>query len=1672
LRSLHRGLAGSDVLALQQFLIAQNLLPQDSATGYFGALTEAAVKAFQAARGIASSGSPETTGYGAVGPKTRALLSSLSSSGAPTNPVTSSLAGTNARPLPVANFNAGNPQCPYFGIPLPSDPCPQSSWQKIADSNGCQIAWRCSAPLATLNPDDTPSAQTSAFTQTPRLQSLPEDETHFASCSIDGVTLSSGQSGLFYSSPGVQTPTTCASISQMRLCTNGSLSGSPAYQYATCSQSSAPLSCTKDGVTLQSGIAHAFYNLQTVPFGSVCASQTRACANGQLSGDTSYQYAGCSTLAQTAAQVTQTQTPLSCTFNSHSIPAGQSVAAYQTASVAFGSQCASEQRLCTNGSLSGSYNFASCAPADPLSCMQNGVSVAHGSSKTFYSTAGVNFGDSCANYVQSRACQNGTLSGSTLYQYVSCTTGQPSACTFNNQTVPNGSTATAYQSASAAFGQQCVSQTRTCTNGTLSGSYNFASCSIASPLSCAWNGQSLAHAASVTAYQAASVPFGQQCASESRICGNGALSGTYQFASCAPAAALACSAPWGASVGNGASVTAFQSATVPYGQSCVAESRTCSNGSLSGSYANAACSIAAAQSCTVGNTTLANGATQTFFSAQTVAYGSSCTSVAQPRTCTNGTPSGSFAYQYANCVTAAPTCSPLLPQTQVVSCPSGQTGSITQTRTSSCPTGASTPVWSAWSDTANTCETPVAQSCTAPDGTVVQNGQYANFYSAQTVTAPAACSSIQLSRTCSNGALSGSSAYQWSTCNVQMPTLAFANGNRVQTTAIVNVRSTPSTSGTALGAQALGALGTILDGATNAGGYLWWRVNWDTGVDGWSVQDYLALASAGAGACMLDGISFSSATSHSFYAARTVPFGTACSQGSRSCINGALGGDATYQYAACAPATAPACTPLAAQTQTVSCPVGQTGSITQTRTSSCPAGASTPVWSAWSDTTNTCATPVAQSCTTPWGTSVASGANVTAYQSASVPAGSQCVSEQRSCQNGQLLGSYINSSCTAATAAPSGPTLADLFAGTAHFQSVSEAQPVSISFFTSGAVYDEKLQLVQNPADGMYYSFSRRDIRNDPGQNGTVAYNLSVLRSNDGASFEEVGPAFSRSGNAGYYGNSSDWRIPYVSFYDSSVVKDASVSPARYSMFIECWVPGVSEAVSTCVSTSQNPFAPLSWSLPQVLIGGCDGNSATGCGASTNKSASTPIALFDNGTSYVGWTVIDEGSSNGQGDDDERAYTAGKAVTGGSSFSNGGTVLLNALPDLNCTSSWDCNNQNAIDWQKEGQYYYLIYSGSQNFYCYPTYGSIYWGVGIARATSPLGPYTRLPSPLLMAGGTHDLCRVTYPTINAIGGQTYLYYSYSLSGGQNRTFARSKLVWGAPNVNPSPTPTPTPSPTPTPASTPSCTPLAAQTQTVSCPSGQTGSITQTRTSSCPAGASTPVWSAWSDTTNTCATPVAQSCTTPWGTSVASGANVTAYQSASVPAGSQCVSEQRSCQNGQLLGSYINSSCTAATAAQSGPTSITDKSSFWSHLYSCILGRPADPPGLNAWIAETGGSGSVKTILDAYRAMFGSQEYLDKHVADGAYVDQVYQCALFHAPDPPSRLTWLGLLSSGSDRDVVLSGVIQSPEFQANVAPQMTNATSLTIALAPFKSLSQLASALFALEAALQLILSRL
>ena len=77
--------------------------------------------------------------------------------------------------------------------------------------------------------------------------------------------------------------------------------------------------------------------------------------------------------------------------------------------------------------------------------------------------------------------------------------------------------------------------------------------------------------------------------SANAVCTNGMLS--LQSGSCTLIPTAPCALPWGGSIAHGASVTAYQSGAVTCSNSCVSQVRSCSNGTLSGSYTAPSCSV-------------------------------------------------------------------------------------------------------------------------------------------------------------------------------------------------------------------------------------------------------------------------------------------------------------------------------------------------------------------------------------------------------------------------------------------------------------------------------------------------------------------------------------------------------------------------------------------------------------------------------------------------------------------------------------------------------------------------------------------------------------------------------------------------------------------------------------------------------------------------------------------------------------------------------------------------------------------------------------------------------------------------------------------------------------------------------------------------------------------------
>lgn len=231
-------------------------------------------------------------------------------------------------------------------------------------------------------------------------------------------------------------------------------------------------------------------------------------------------------------------------------------------------------------------------------------------------------------------------------------------------------------------------------------------------------GSAVTNGDNVTAYQNELEPFGGACTSETRTCTAAVLSGTYLNQNCTVATTANCTAPWGGAITNGSSVTAFQTATVPTGQTCSSESRTCTSGILSGSFTNQSCAAQATRDITVSITPTGTGIVSDITITGT---GATCTGTI----CT-------VAQNWTGTLTATGTCS--------------GGGTVTGSATVSLDTATTAGI------TLSNCTGPV---CTQLSGVSVSSGGSTPAYSATTVLAPDTCDSVKETRYCTNGYLSG-----------------------------------------------------------------------------------------------------------------------------------------------------------------------------------------------------------------------------------------------------------------------------------------------------------------------------------------------------------------------------------------------------------------------------------------------------------------------------------------------------------------------------------------------------------------------------------------------------------------------------------------------------------------------------------------------------------------------------------------------------------------------------------------------------------------------------------------------------------------------------------------------------------------------------------------------------
>ncbi|MDD1620131.1 MAG: hypothetical protein LUQ11_01525 [Methylococcaceae bacterium] len=242
-------------------------------------------------------------------------------------------------------------------------------------------------------------------------------------------------------------------------------------------------------------------------------------------------------------------------------------------------------------------------------------------------------------------------------------------------------------------------------------------------------GATIADGSTTTAYLNAVEPFGGTCQSETRTCTTGTLSGTFTNQSCTVSSTADCTSPWGTSVPNGTAITAYANATVPTGFTCTdnnnSESRTCTNGILSGTYTHVSCAVQTTRNISVSVTTSGTGSVSgiTLTGTDANCSGLICT----------------VANDWTGTLSATGSCSG-------GGTVSGISGTIPATATTA-------------SIALGNCTGPV---CTTPWSTSLASGGSVMAYQAATVNYPSSC--VSETRFCNDGTLSGT--YSNQSCSV------------------------------------------------------------------------------------------------------------------------------------------------------------------------------------------------------------------------------------------------------------------------------------------------------------------------------------------------------------------------------------------------------------------------------------------------------------------------------------------------------------------------------------------------------------------------------------------------------------------------------------------------------------------------------------------------------------------------------------------------------------------------------------------------------------------------------------------------------------------------------------------------------------------------------------------
>ena len=217
--------------------------------------------------------------------------------------------------------------CLFDGVTVPSGQNVRAFLTGVAGSSGCQSQVRTC----------TNGVLSGAY-------AFAACAERSANCLFDGQTVLHGRKVTAFAA-AVST-TTCEP--RVRTCLNGALSGSG--DFASCTVTPAPKSCSFNGVSVASGQTVTAYASSTGAAASDCAPITRRCTDGSLSGTAAF--ASC-----------QVQSPKSCLIQGTTVPSGGTITLYKTAVANASNVCETERRVCSNGVLSGSATFTGCTAA-------------------------------------------------------------------------------------------------------------------------------------------------------------------------------------------------------------------------------------------------------------------------------------------------------------------------------------------------------------------------------------------------------------------------------------------------------------------------------------------------------------------------------------------------------------------------------------------------------------------------------------------------------------------------------------------------------------------------------------------------------------------------------------------------------------------------------------------------------------------------------------------------------------------------------------------------------------------------------------------------------------------------------------------------------------------------------------------------------------------------------------------------------------------------------------------------------------------------------------------------------------------------------------------------------------------------------------------------------------